>query len=190
MARRLFKVCYECSESSTPILRANNIDLEKLAETLTPGQGQELIEIAQLQSQAREKQKFEQSITNEMVQSLKQVYDMYVKQKMPFIEQVRLLSLLPRSWKYEKVMNIFGCTRHAVTAAHQMHDDEEYVLNRDQESVIRQRADPEKIKHFVGWLVESNTLASGRLRSIIHNSCGIHALYLCRYLWPDHFTDG
>jgi hypothetical protein len=97
VAHRLSKVCHECSENCTPILRANNIDLEKLAETLTPGQGQELIEIAQLQSQAREKQKFEQSITNEIVQSLKLVYDMYVKQKMPFIEQVRLLSLLPRS---------------------------------------------------------------------------------------------
>ncbi|CAF3041703.1 unnamed protein product [Rotaria sp. Silwood2] len=136
---------------------------EKLAETLMPGQGQELIQIAQLQSQAREEQQFQLSISNEMVQSLKQVYDIYVKQKMPFVEQVRLLSLLPRSWKYEKVMSIFGCTRHAVTAAHQIYDDEEYLLNKDQEPVIRQRADPEKIKHFVSWLVESNTLVSGRV---------------------------
>ena len=128
-----------------------------------PGQGQELIEIAQLISQAREEQQLQLSITNEMVQSLKQVYDIYVKQNMSFIDQVRILSLLPRSWKYEKVMSIFGCTRHAVKAAHQMYDDEEYILNRDQEPAIRQRADPEKIKHFVSWLVESNTLVSGRV---------------------------
>ena len=82
---------------------------------------------------------------------------------MPFIEQVRILSLSPRSWKYEKVMSLFGCTRHAVTAAHQMHDDEEYLLNKDQEPVIRQRAAPEKIKHFISWLVESNTLVSGSI---------------------------
>ncbi|CAF1618434.1 unnamed protein product, partial [Rotaria magnacalcarata] len=134
---------------------------EKLAETLVPGQGQDLIEMAQLRSQAREEQQLQLSITNEMVQSLKQVYDIYVKQKMPFIDQVRLLSLLPHSWKYEKVMDIFECTRHAVKVAHQMYDDEKYILNRDQELTLRQRADPEKIKHFVTWLVESNTLVSG-----------------------------
>ena len=83
-----------------------------------PDQGQELIEIAQLRSQAREEQQLQLSITNEMVQSLKQVYDIYVKQNMSFIDQVRILSLLPRSWKYEKVMSIFACTRHAVKAAH------------------------------------------------------------------------
>ena len=60
-------------------------------------------------------------------------------------------------------MSIFGCTRHAVKAAHQMYDDEEYILNRDQKPTIRQRADPEKIKHFVSWLVESNTPVSGRV---------------------------
>ena len=128
-----------------------------------PGQGHELIQIAQLRSQVGEEQQLQLSISNEMVQSLKQVYDIYVKQNMSFIDQVRILSLLPRSWKYEKVMSIFGCTRHAVKAAHQMHDDEQYILHRDQEPAILQRADPEKIKHFVSWLVESNTLVSGRV---------------------------
>lgn len=125
------------------------MNLEKLAETLMPGQGQELIQTAQLQSQAREEEQFQLSISNEMIQTLKQVYDIYAKQKMPFIEHVRLLSLLPRSWKYEKVMNIFGCTRHAVAAAHQMYDDEKYIINRHQEPAIRQRADHNKIKNFV-----------------------------------------
>ena len=126
-------------------------------------QGQELIQIAQLQLQAREEQELQLSISNEMVQSLKQVYDIYVKQRMPFLEQVQILSLLPRSWKYEKVMYIFRCTRHTITSAHQMYDDEEYLLKNDQELAIRQRADPEKIKHFISWLVESNTLVSHRI---------------------------
>ena len=84
-----------------------------------------------------------------MIQTLKETYDIYIEQNLPFIEQVRLLSLLPRSWKYEKAMNVFGCSRHAVTAAHRMRDDEAYLFNRDQQSDIRQRADPRKIKHFI-----------------------------------------
>ena len=59
-------------------------------------------------------------------------------------------------------MNIFGCYRQAIAAAHRMHDDKEYLLNREEELSIRQRADPVKIKHFVSWLVESSTLVSGR----------------------------
>ena len=97
-----------------------------------------------------------------MIQSLKQIYDVYVKQKMPFIEQIRLLSLLPRSWKYEQSMTMFGCSRHAIAAAHRMRDDEEYLLKKVEETSTRQRADPEKVKHFVSCLVESNTLVSGR----------------------------
>ncbi|CAF1435644.1 unnamed protein product [Rotaria sordida] len=42
-----------------------------------------------------------------------------------------------------------------------MYDDEEYLLNKDQEPVIRQHTDHEKIKHFVSWLAESNTLVPG-----------------------------
>ena len=82
---------------------------------------------------------------------------------MPFIEQIRLLSLLPRSWKYEKIIATFGCSRNAVAAAaaHRMHDDEEYMLNKIEEPSTRQRVDPEKVKHFISWLVESNTLVSG-----------------------------
>ena len=80
---------------------------------------------------------------------------------MPFAEQVRLLSLLPRSWKYEKTIEIFGCSRHAIKTAHRIHDEQDYILRRDSEPSIRQRADPEKIKHFVNWMVESNTLVSG-----------------------------
>ena len=56
-----------------------------------PGQGQKLIQIAQLQLQAREEQELQLSISNEMVQSFKQIYDIYVKQRIPFLEQVQIL---------------------------------------------------------------------------------------------------
>jgi hypothetical protein len=100
-------------------------------------------------------------MNNDIVQNLKEVYDFYVKNKIPFDEQVRLLSLLPRSWGYEEIIKVFGSSRHAIKLAHRMHDDHEYILKRDNETAIRQRADPEMIKHFVNWLVESNTLVSG-----------------------------
>ena len=44
-----------------------------------------------------------------------------------------------------------------------MQDDNESFLQSEKQSTTRQRADPEKIKHFVSWLVESNTLVSGRV---------------------------
>ena len=72
-----------------------------------------------------------------------------------------LLSLLPGSWKCEKIIATFGCSRNAVVAARRMHDDEEYMLIKVEEPSTRQRVDPEKVKHFISWLVESNTLVSG-----------------------------
>ena len=59
-------------------------------------------------------------------------------------------------------MNIFGYSRQAIAAAHRMHDDKEYLLNREEELFIRKRDNPVKIKHFFSWLVESNTLVSGK----------------------------
>ena len=56
---------------------------------------------------------------------------------MPFDEQVRLFSLLRRSWRYDKIMNIFGCSRQAIAAAYRMHDDKEYLLNREEEPSIQ-----------------------------------------------------
>ena len=68
---------------------------------------------------------------------------------MPFIEQVRLLSLLPRSMSYENVMATFGCSRHAIKSARRMQDDNESLLQSEKQPTIRQRVDPEEIKHFV-----------------------------------------
>ena len=79
---------------------------------------------------------------------------------MPFMEQVRLLSMLPGSWDYEKIIDIFGASRHVIKEAHKMYDAQQYIFKEGNERGIRQRVDPEKIKHFVNWLVESNTLIS------------------------------
>ncbi|CAF5168288.1 unnamed protein product, partial [Rotaria magnacalcarata] len=134
---------------------------KKVAETLAPGQSEQLLRISQLVTGIENTRIFNETMDNEMVQNLKQIYDAYFEQKMPFIEQIRLLSLLRRSWKYEKIMEIFGSSKHAVKAAHKMHDAQQYIFKQNNEQSIRQRADSEKIKHFVNWLVESSALVSG-----------------------------
>lgn len=169
--------------------------LEKIAEAYAPGQSEDLVQRYQIASNVEGINVLEQNVTNEMIKNLKQIYDFYVQQKMPFIEQVRLLSMLPRSWNYEKIIEGFGCSRHAIKIAHRMYDEQEYMLKRDDEPSIRQRADPEKIKHFVNWLVESNTLVSGN-HWVTHNYSltfifsVISNLLFFRNLWFNGITHG
>ena len=134
-----------------------------MAEALAPAQGDQLLLISGLELQIDNNEVLDQAIDNEMIKNLKKIYDLYVEEKMHIVEQLRLLSLLPRSWSYEKTMELFACSRHAIKIAHQMYDEQQYMLKRDSESSVRQQADPEKVKHFVNWLVESNTLVSGNL---------------------------
>jgi hypothetical protein len=51
-----------------------------------PGQGEQLIQMVPLQSYATDDQQRRQTINNEMVQSRKQISDLYVKQKRIFVE--------------------------------------------------------------------------------------------------------
>ena len=50
---------------------------------------------------------------------------------MPFVEQLRFLSLLLRSWSYEKTMELFDCSRHVIKIAHRIYDEQTtYVETR------------------------------------------------------------
>ncbi len=120
-----------------------------MAELLAPGQAETLLQIVQSDSQLKNTQSISETIGNEMVENLKRIYDFYVEHKMPFIEQVRLLSMLPRSWEYDKIIDSFGASRHAIKEAHKMYDAQQYVFEEENEKGIRLRADPEKVKHFV-----------------------------------------
>ena len=131
-----------------------------MAEALASGQSEELLRISQLDTGIQNARLCDETVEYEMVRNRKQVYYTYVEQKVPFMEQVRLPSLLLRSWDYEKIMEIFGCSQHAIKAAHRMHDAQEYIMKQYNEPSIRQRIEPEKIKHFVNWLVESSSLLS------------------------------
>ena len=98
-----------------------------------------------------------------MIDNIKKIYDQYVAQKMPFDKQVRLLSLLPRSWTYEQIMSTFNCSYHAIKIAHKIRDEEDYYFEKEAGSDIRQRIDPGRVRHFITWLVESQLLVSGKI---------------------------
>ena len=108
-----------------------------MAEALVPGQSEELLEVAHLASNTRDIRELHEALNNEMIQNIKQIYDLYVKKNMPFIEQVRLLSLIPRPWSYKKIIDIFKCSSHAIKTAHRMYDEQEYLLKRDSEPSVR-----------------------------------------------------
>ncbi|CAF1229890.1 unnamed protein product [Didymodactylos carnosus] len=102
-----------------------------------------------------------QIMNNEMVMNLKKMYDCYVNNNMSFVEQVRIIAILPRS--YDQVMKAFNCSRYNVKIARKMQEMNDYMLNNEKLPVIRQRIKPEQTKHFIAWLVESNTLVSDSL---------------------------
>ena len=143
---------------------------EKLADSLATGEGEKLLRLAQLNLDVHENHLDNSSDSNEVIDNLKKIYDQYVNQKLPFVEQIRLLSLLPRSWTYDETITRFKCSRHAVKTAHQMRHDQDYYLNREETPSIRQRIDPERIRHFITWLVESNMLVSGIIYHFIYIS--------------------
>jgi hypothetical protein len=123
--------------------------LEKLAESLAPGEGGDLLRMSDLDPQAREDNNIKEADDNEVIDNLKDIYDQYAKQKMAFIDQVRIPSLLPRSWTYEQVMNKFSCSRHAVKEAHWMRNEQDFMFKREERPTTRQRVNPERIKHFI-----------------------------------------
>ena len=67
---------------------------------------------------------------------------------MPFMEQVRILCMLPRSWEYEKMMGIFGDSRYAIQKAHKIYDAQQHIYKESNEKDIRQHFDPEKHQTF------------------------------------------
>ena len=72
-----------------------------------------------------------------------------MNQKMLFIGQVRLRSLVSRSESYKKMIDFFVCSCHAMKLANLTQGEQEYMLKRDIAPPIRHRADQEQIKHFV-----------------------------------------
>ena len=81
----------------------SNYILEKLAETLAPGQGKELLALAKLGTDTEKHPSTDTCSNKEIVNNQKEIYDAYVVNRMPFVEQVRLLALLPRLCTLKKI---------------------------------------------------------------------------------------
>ncbi|CAF4033781.1 unnamed protein product [Rotaria sp. Silwood1] len=133
---------------------------DKLAETLVPGEGDELLRMAKLNQQSFQDDYNQQTHNNEIIENIKKIYNQYKIEKRPFIEQVRLLTLLPSSWTYDQIKLNFNCSRHAIRLAHAMMNDEKHYLMNEESRITRQRADPGRVRHFISWLIDSQLLVS------------------------------
>ncbi|CAF4362249.1 unnamed protein product, partial [Rotaria sp. Silwood2] len=133
---------------------------DKLAETLVPGEGDELLRMAKLNQQSFQDDYNQQTHNNEIIENIKKIYNQYKIEKRPFIEQVRLLTLLPSSWTYDQIKLNFNCSQHAIRLAHAMMNDEKHYLMNEESRITRQRADPGRVRHFISWLIDSQLLVS------------------------------
>ena len=142
--------------------------VDKLSETLAPGEGDELLKMAKLNQQSVQDDYNQEIQNSEIIENIKKIYNQYQIQKRPFIEQVRLLTLLPRSWTYDQIQLNFNCSRHAIRLAHAMINDEMYYFMKEDNRTTRQRVDPERVRHFISWLIDSQLLVSSKITLIIY----------------------
>ena len=87
--------------------------------------------MAQLQFGTHNERESSMIINSEIINNLKEIYTLNVERRMPSIEQVKILSLLPHSMSYENVMVTFGCSRHAIKSAHRLQDDNESFVQSE-----------------------------------------------------------
>ena len=56
-----------------------------MAEVLAPGQSDELLQVVHIASNNKDIRKLDETLSNEVIRNIKEIYDLYVKQKLPFI---------------------------------------------------------------------------------------------------------
>ena len=136
---------------------------DKLAETLAPGEDDELLRMAKFNQQPVQDEYNQQTQDSEIIKNLKKIYNQYKIEKRSFIEQVRLLPILPSSWTYDQIRFNFNCSRHVIRLAHAMMNDKKYYLIEEENRITRQRVDPERVRHFISWLIDGQLLVSGNI---------------------------
>jgi hypothetical protein len=82
---------------------------EEYAEAIAPTQGRKLIRLAE-ESNVNKNENSEKEMTKEIIEQLKLLYKAYVANKVPFREQVQLVSsVLERDFNEENSFCIFSC---------------------------------------------------------------------------------
>ena len=111
-----------------------------VVEGIAPGQGEMLLQLAQLDNLAEQQSvnvstSFNASIGEQYLSYLVQMYQSYVEKILPFNEQVRVLSLIPKSWKLtsERIEEKFNCTSYAVKTARRLYKMIDIPLHIDEE---------------------------------------------------------
>lgn len=106
---------------------------------IAPGQAQRLIEMADLQDITERRSSINSKSSNELIdeQYLQYLIHMYrsCKEKnFSYNEQVRVLTLIPESWKLtsENIQEKFLCTSHAVKAARTLRNMTDTPLHIEQ----------------------------------------------------------
>ncbi|CAF3235207.1 unnamed protein product [Rotaria sp. Silwood2] len=138
------------------------------AEKIAPGQGKMLLELAQLDdlSERRSSTSSRSSktpIDEEHLQYLIYMYHAYEKQHLPYQEQIRVLTLIPKSWKLSSpiIQQKFHCTDHAVKLARKLGKSSCTPLHMEVKAPkTRQRLELQKLDYFISWLIEADLLIS------------------------------
>lgn len=134
---------------------AGNIDLDQtssliihllfkassFAETMAPGQGEKLLSLAQLDNINRRRipnnsKEINSAIDSDYLTCLIKMYNAYEQKGLPFSEQVRVLTLIPESWKMtsEMIQETFNCSHHAVKTARRLKKATETPMHIDEKS--------------------------------------------------------
>ena len=98
-----------------------------MAEGIIPGQGKELLELAQLNMIGERRSSSASSSSSTVVDEqhltfLINMYRSYEEKNLPFNEQVRILSLIPKSWNLKStvIQKKFNCSQYAVKTARRL----------------------------------------------------------------------
>ncbi|CAF4613272.1 unnamed protein product [Rotaria socialis] len=148
--------------------RTVSIAAANVAESIAPGQGEMLLQLANLDNISK------QQISNTLVPSNTQIdeqyldylikmYKSYDENNLPFNEQVRVLTLIPKSWNLSStnIQKEFNCSRHAVKISRRLRKNTHIPLHIEEKiPKVRQRLDPTKLDYFLSWIIETNLLIS------------------------------
>ena len=104
---------------------------------MASGEGGKLLKMATFTQQSIQDDYNQETQNSEIIENIKKIYNQYQVQKRPFIEQVRFLTLLPRSWTYDRIQLNFNCFRHAIRLAHAMINNETYYFMKEDNRTTR-----------------------------------------------------
>lgn len=109
------------------------------AETMAPGQGEKLLNLAKLDDISRRRfsvnaKAVDSTIDVVHLEYLIRMYKAYEEKNLPFNEQVRVLTLIPDSWQITSQMieEKFNCSKHAVKTARRLKKVTEIPMHIDE----------------------------------------------------------